>query len=331
MKVLRISNSSELITSKELMKGLEGTDFLIFPKLPISEVIDNSISSLLSKKEKKFFNTSHFDFTVSTSDHTPLFAVEFDGPHHNLYEKTIIRDIRKNRICQIAELPLIRITDDHLESYETISIVQFMAYRFAMWQENFLKIKKEIELAMENMSDEELRQLHKDGFVRAEFDPYFQFDIRYPFPKKDEIKDKLINKFKLNYFFPNRQEKDTIGFMVSPGNEGSKNGLYYTESTYGVYKGYDDNNLSWKNGKILNKNIKVLLENKVRVAMKWALITADDYDPNESPISYEQRKGFLPIYHGDISGANIPSIAKAIAEFLSFNKILEWSKKNIIR
>lgn len=327
MKVKRISNTSEVITYHELLKGLKGTDFLIFPKLPLKDVIEDEIVSELNKPQKNLLNTSHFDFVVSTSNHIPIFAVEFDGPHHFLYEKKQISDIRKNRICQIAQLPMIRVSDEHLEKYDTISIVQFIAYRFVMWQKNFVSIKREIEDKINKMTDSNFKRLYNNGYVHPDIDPHFQFDIRYPFPPTKHIREKLINEYNLNYFFPEKASKDVLWFVVLSGNIGSRNGLFYEESNYGLYKGFTNQNIGWNGGKLSNPDINILAEGTIRFSLKWALITAEDYDKREPPIFYENRKGFLPIYHGDIPGAHLPSIIRAISEYLGYKILLEEVEK----
>lgn len=124
MRVKKVNNTSEQITFSEIMKGFEGEDYFIFPKLQIKDVLDNEICKKLTKRERNYFNTSHFDFVVTEKNHRPLFAVEFDGPYHEIYKESVRpRDIIKNRICQIAELPLIRVSDYEVEKYDSISVL----------------------------------------------------------------------------------------------------------------------------------------------------------------------------------------------------------------
>jgi hypothetical protein len=122
VKTKKINNTSEIISYNEIKTELRDTDYIVFPKLPISDVIDSSIKQYLTKQEKNYFEKSHFDFVVADKNHVPAFVIEFDGPCHLEREETKSRDIRKNRICQIAELPLLRITDFELEKIDSVSI-----------------------------------------------------------------------------------------------------------------------------------------------------------------------------------------------------------------
>ena len=331
MKVKRISNTSERITYNELKKGLMGTDNVIFGKLPIRDVIDNGIYSKLRQSDKKLFNTSHFDFVITDNNHNPLFAVEFDGPHHEIYKNTIKRDIRKNRICQIAEFPLIRITDVELEQYDSISILHFMIYRFVKWKEEYQRINDDIEEYINELSQEEFDLLTGDGIVDPSIDPSFRFDVEYPFPLINQVRNEIKIKYEINPFGSDKDDPKKRWYFVSNSGSGpSRDGTYYEKYSYGIYQGLSSKNrTSWNGGKILNKEINVLIENGVEFGMKWALIIDENYDIKEAPYLFCLREGYWPIYFSDIPGVSIPSICEAISEYLCYKKILEWAKKNI--
>jgi len=117
--------------------ALAGTEYRIFAKLPIRDVIDADRMTDLPKPLRNTVNTSHFDFVVVSPDHRPKYAVEFDGPHHLQYRETRIRDIRKNKLCAAAGLPLLRVTDAELEIHDSVSILEFMTQRMLAWEHRY--------------------------------------------------------------------------------------------------------------------------------------------------------------------------------------------------
>jgi len=330
MKVQKISNTSEIYTFTELSKGLEGTDLLIFPKLAIKDVVTEEQRCELNKTLRNTLNTGHFDIVVTDKHHIPLFAVEFDGPHHSVYEKKIRSDIRKNRICQITNLPLIRFSDEHLIKYDSISIIQFIAYRYRMWRENYQIILDELSKRINDMTKEEYDHFKKEGRLSSDFDPSFQFHLQFPFPKTNEIKNKLIKKYNIYPYPPRNKTEKVYWYSVFPGGEGSDlDWKFYYDYSYGLYYGSSEQSISWKNGRLQNSQSKMLLEDKFRVKVKWSLVTAEDYDFKEPPFIYNERNGFMPIYHSDIPGAHLPYIADCMCEYFCYKRIEEWIDENL--
>ena len=236
MKVKRISNKSELITYHELLKGLEGTNFLIFPKLPIKEVIGDEVKREIDKKHLDLFNNSHFDFVVSNPDHHPIFAVEFDGPHHDIYEKKQRADIRKNRICQIAEFPLIRVTDFELAKIDSVSILEFMIYRFVKYSTEMPRIKKSINDEVESMTDEEREAIIEDGFLDPSYDPHVLFDFEFPFP----LQTKIITELKkYSLYFDHIPEGNSHSYWYTVFKSGNipSHDKFVSLWHYGIYYG----------------------------------------------------------------------------------------------
>lgn len=78
-------------------------------KMRLRDVID--VDDLpLSAKERNFAFTSHLDFVaVDAKTHLPAIAIEYDGPQHLSDHKQIERDRIKDKLCEAAELPLLRI------------------------------------------------------------------------------------------------------------------------------------------------------------------------------------------------------------------------------
>lgn len=78
-------------------------------KMRLRDVID--IDDLpLDARERNFAFTSHLDFVAfDVESHLPVLAVEFDGPQHLTDQSQIERDRIKDKLCEAAELPLLRI------------------------------------------------------------------------------------------------------------------------------------------------------------------------------------------------------------------------------
>jgi len=113
----------------------------------------------------------------------PDFAVEFDGPCHSTYEKKKETDFRKNKLCCLANLPLLRIDDSFLTKYEGVSFLKFVVDRFLAWQKDLPLISKEIE---DRLSDS--KEIDYDDPWN---DSTFIFDIKYPFPALIELATRL--------------------------------------------------------------------------------------------------------------------------------------------
>lgn len=324
MKVNRISNAKEVIVFNELLKGFNNADYYVFPKLPLTDVIDSKILPYLREKELNVFYDSRFDFIVTDKLHKPLFAIEFDGFEHEILDDVIKMDIQKNRICQIAELPLIRVSDCQLEKIDSISILQFMVYRFLKYKEEMPRIKQTLYEEIENMSNDEKITITQNGFLDPSYDPEVQFDIEYPFPLKNEVITKLKNNYLFQDYMP-ENNPHSYWYTVFQGGNSPTDGRYTSFCYYGIYKGKSKTgSTSWKEGKLVSDGIEVLKEDKIQFAMNWALKTSDEYDENMFPIEFKNAHGFMPIYFADIPGASIPSIAEAVSEYVCYKKVIEW-------
>jgi hypothetical protein len=121
-----ILNHSERLTHDRLCKVAQSQGARVFAKVRIRDVlpIDNSGISAI---EYRFALQSHFDFIVTDAVDVPLFAVEFDGPTHSA-DRQLLRDTRKNDLCQRFELPLLRINANYLKrQYRKLDLLSWFA------------------------------------------------------------------------------------------------------------------------------------------------------------------------------------------------------------
>lgn len=326
MKVNRIINKKEILTFNELLKGFNNNDYYIFPKLPLHDVIDLEILPYLNENEKSVFYNIKFDFIITDKEHKPLFGVQFDGYEHRILDDVIKKDIIINRICQIAELPVIRISDFQLEKIDSISILQFMVYRFIKYNKEMPRIKEKLNEEIENMSSDEKENIIENGFLDPTYDPEFQFDLEYPFPLKANIISELKNNYLFEDFLP-ENNPHLYWYTVFQGGNIPKDGIYTSFCYYGIYKGRSKTkNYSWKEGKLVSDGVEILKEDKIQFIMNWALKTSEEYDENMFPIEFQKNHGFMPTYIADIPGASIPSIAEAVSEYVCYKKVLDFYK-----
>lgn len=109
----KIINVHEGVARKLLSDAAGKNGAEVFAKIRIADVL-NVDGSGLDRDHFSFALKAHFDFVVADRDHRPLFAVEFDGPHHELDERSRRNDRRKNLICERLGFPLARVRDEHL-------------------------------------------------------------------------------------------------------------------------------------------------------------------------------------------------------------------------
>ena len=187
MKTRKLFNTSEYKTSRILETVLGGTGFRVYPELMMNRVLDLG-SETLSRQERNTLNNSSFDFVVYNEISHPEFAVEFDGPHHYVDEKQQQSDIRKNRICAKARLPLLRIGDEFLTEYDKVCLLEYVIRRFVDWRNDTARISEEESdiasyLAKEGANEEEYERMR---------DPQIMWDLLHPFPASLEIAERLF-------------------------------------------------------------------------------------------------------------------------------------------
>src|SRR5262245_23516917 len=103
MALKKILNLHEEVSHKRLRKACEKYGASVYPKMRVADVLPIENSGI-SSDLYRFALQAHFDFLVTDNDHSPLFAVEFDGPRHRTGEQ-INRDERKKKLCEQFHSP----------------------------------------------------------------------------------------------------------------------------------------------------------------------------------------------------------------------------------
>lgn len=105
-------------------------------KQRVADVVD--IDKLdLRGDDRRYALQSHFDFVVWRGN-VPCFAVEFDERHHFTDPAQLVRDERKNAICQRARLPLLRLEDSHLKRVGQTPVVEWLVDLYFVYHDQWL-------------------------------------------------------------------------------------------------------------------------------------------------------------------------------------------------
>ncbi|MFN2421640.1 MAG: DUF2726 domain-containing protein [Gemmatimonadota bacterium] len=109
----KVINFREAVTRKILTAAAERHGAQVLSKVRLADVLQIDHSGLEGDLYS-FALKAHFDCVVADENWMPLFAVEFDGPHHELDERARNNDKKKNKICEQLEFPLARVRDEHI-------------------------------------------------------------------------------------------------------------------------------------------------------------------------------------------------------------------------
>jgi Protein of unknown function (DUF2726) len=140
--MVSLLNKYEEITYGKLKVLLDEYNAHVFPKVRIADVLPIKESGI-SNDLFKFALQAHFDFIICNSDYIRLFAVEFDGKFHTQSDVQKIRDEKKNLICDLFSLPLLRIKASYLDKkYRDLDL---LTYFVDVWflDEAFAKAQEE--------------------------------------------------------------------------------------------------------------------------------------------------------------------------------------------
>jgi Protein of unknown function (DUF2726) len=120
-------NRYETITDQQLREASSRHGLRVCPKVGVAEVLNIQYSGITSE-EYTYALKANFDFVVATDNDVayPLFAVEFDEPHHRTDPKTIRRDRMKNALCERFRLPLLRIDEGWLRPIRQWTVLRWI-------------------------------------------------------------------------------------------------------------------------------------------------------------------------------------------------------------
>lgn len=319
MKTKRLFNTSAYKTSKILERVLRDTDFRLYPELALSVVLDVDRDSL-SQPERNTLNKGSFDFVVYNEESFPEFAVEFDGPYHQTYETKIQADIRKNRLCFKAGLPLLRINDDFLTEYEKSSLLEYVVRRFIDWRNSRPQITEEESdiarfLGTRGATEEEYEQM---------MDPQIMWDLQHPFPASLQLAEALYSTYGVvnNHIdaevYEKALEQSEFLFFQRERTGSAPIGLYHykVEGTYELRRMVREDS-----GKYKAELIHLV---PAAVTYQWRLPTVDLARVDTS------KELIVEHVHGqELPGISGEELANHFCDFLALNQLKIWAEQNL--
>jgi hypothetical protein len=173
-------NSSEARARRILGQALEGTPYWVNAHTRLEDVVAPDEDD--DPGDIRFLRDAHFDLTIHKESHRKaLWAFEFDGPTHQTAQQRR-RDIRKNRICLSAGLPLLRIDDTHLSVNEKQAILDWHVKRWLAYEKTMPGLLAERDREIAAMSEDEIRQAGMFLFgERPDLDVELVFELENPY------------------------------------------------------------------------------------------------------------------------------------------------------
>jgi hypothetical protein len=106
-----------------LKKVAERFGMSVLPKLRIKDVLPLDTQAVREDLQT-FGEQASFDFTIA-AENAPVLAIEFDGPDY-AEESCIIRNQKKQEICDQLELPLLRVDTQYLRKIATFTTLELV-------------------------------------------------------------------------------------------------------------------------------------------------------------------------------------------------------------
>lgn len=217
MRVKKLSTKPEMAADRIIRRTLAGSEWLISRETRIQSVLDKGRDSL-STAEFNLYSRGSFDFVIFPEDegHSPEFVIEFDGFGHES-PMQISRDLIKNWLCVTADLPLLRIGSDELDTPEKLSVLEWLVGTFAKVASEFEEdLDKDSELGSDPPADPKyiVINVQTGEVIRSSKPPAWTdplelsdpddyalganggyFDSEHPFPANASIAQRLLRRF----------------------------------------------------------------------------------------------------------------------------------------
>ncbi|MHB8089092.1 MAG: DUF2726 domain-containing protein [Anaerolineaceae bacterium] len=319
MKKRRLFNTSEYKAFVRLHEALEGEGFYIHPEMQIGKVLELGEDETISSKERKTFTNAFFDFVVYNKKLFPEFVIEFDGPRHQTEVKNRQADIRKNRLCERADLPLLRIDDSLLSEYEKISLLGYLVKRFIAYRKKIDDISLEISERLSHSKDVD----YDDPWN----DPGVVFDLYHPFPVTIEIAKRLYDSYQIvtSYIDAEIYHRATSKYphyefhgLKGSGPIGEEHGELYARQIDGTYR--LEKHIQDSLGKY---NQEIVHELSMKVNYRWGVPTYEETDQ-------KHLESLSSVHFQGLPGTSMSQLAEHFCDFLAIRQLEEWAHSNLI-
>jgi hypothetical protein len=187
-------NSSEARARRILGRALEGSPYWVNAHTRLEDVVEPEEGDDLA--DSRFLRNAHFDLTIhKESQRKVLWAFEFDGPTHQTPEQRR-RDIRKNRICLSAGLPLLRIDDTHLSVNEKQAVLDWHVKRWLAYEQTMPKLLEARDREIAAMSDDDIARAGMFLFgERPHLDVELVFELENPYEPTLRLAERLRQRY----------------------------------------------------------------------------------------------------------------------------------------
>jgi len=303
-------NTSEYKSFEIIERALKDSNYKVFPGLPLYEIFNNK-NNEFSKEERRYIRDSTFDFVVFDEKTFPQLAIEFDGPVHDICEKKMLSDIKKNRICKKQGLYLLRIRDFHLRKYEKITVLEYILLRFIRWNIEQKKLVQDMYDFFGSLNEEKFEECTRDGVLDPSIDPTVIFDLRYPFPGIEDVKKRMRNIYGIfDRDIFNRGDETRIE------EDGSITHIEHRQ--LGASIKMINNKATQEINMIFSASVNLLC----------LIPTEKDWNRSESPYDYFNKSGKMPVAFNDVPGLSVNELAETLAEYFTLKKIENWLERN---
>lgn len=120
-----LASPMETGTDRLLRQYVAENGYRLSLKTGLKDVLGLDLN-MMSPRERDYWFTAHLDFVVFDAETAiPVLAVEYDGRHHLTDPRQMQRDALKDRLCEAADLPLLRIDSQFMR---TVGRYQVLLY-----------------------------------------------------------------------------------------------------------------------------------------------------------------------------------------------------------
>ncbi len=336
MRTQRLTNFSEGKALGILERTFRGTSYAAHPKVRLADVVVPDEGEALARGDNDYRLRAHLDFVVCDRSQamSPVFAVEFDGPGH-ASEVQRIRDVRKNRLCVNAGLPLLRVGHAEIEEHDRLTLLGHMMARAVAWKVEAPSIQAEIEARVEEQVDDANDAetvghiVAPDGFLDPAYDVGFQFHVRHLFPGLTVVSKRLWANYRMASVY-DLDNLPACDFALFPHRTTMEfvHGHYLFSVEY-VIAGANGRPPIFGGGEL--QSGVLLHSDKVQFSVQATLQTQEDYDWKESGGDYEARTGVEPFWSVRLPGSNMHDIGESFTDYLCAREAEDWAKSNLER
>lgn len=194
MRLKKFCPDTETRTRRVLTRAVEGTPFWINVHTRLEDVIAPDAGD--DDADRRFLRNAHFDFTIHKETRAEaLWAFEFDGPQHETAVQRR-RDIQKNRICLLADLPLLRIDDRHLNANEKEAVLDWHVRRWLVYEQAMPRLLADRDREIAEMTEEEIAEAGVWLIAeRPHLDVEMLFELDNPYQPTIDIARRLLHQY----------------------------------------------------------------------------------------------------------------------------------------